>query len=71
MTRWPKPREGATCEASVGMDPKSYQPRILLCRKPATEIAVLTKLGIQTTLCEEHAISLAFSGVVRRKEPKP
>ena len=59
--RWPKPLPDDKCEATVGLDPKSHQPRLLRCGKPATEI-VRTLGDLEAAVCEEHAAKMEAAG---------
>ncbi|MEK9722026.1 MAG: hypothetical protein VW405_00900 [Rhodospirillaceae bacterium] len=59
--RWPKTSPDDKCEATVGLDPKSHQPRLLRCGKPATEI-VRTLGDLEAAVCEEHATRMEAAG---------
>ena len=59
--RWRKPKPGAVCGATLGLDPTSHQPRLLRCGKPATEIVRI--LGnLEAAVCEEHAAQMEAAG---------
>lgn len=50
-----KPPKGMQCDAHIGVDPNSRQPRVLRCDKPATvELVGAAPVG-ESWLCEDHA----------------
>jgi len=67
--RWPKPLPDDKCEATVGLDPKSHQPRLLRCGKPATETVRILRGFLDAAVCEEHAVAMESAGTALRRPP--